>query len=62
MSMVRDALVTSVTCTAEPELAPPVRFQMIQLSMVPASARPLLTASATAGTFSSSHLILVALK
>ena len=31
--MVREALVTSVTCT--PPSAPPVRFQISQLSMVP---------------------------
>lgn len=45
--------VPSVTCT--PPCAPPVRHHMSQLSTVPMHASPAATASATAGTFSSSH-------
>ena len=48
ISIVREALVTSVTCA--PPLTPPLRFQINQLSIVPKAARPSLTADATSGT------------
>ena len=44
--MVRLALVTSVTCT--PPSAPPVRFQISQVSMVPKMASPRSAAAAHA--------------
>ena len=47
ISMVRLALVTSVTCA--PPLTPPVRFQMTQVSMLPKTASPLLGCLADAG-------------
>ena len=56
-SIVREALLTSVTCCA-----PPVSFQISQVSMVPkASSRP-RRASRAPGTWSSSQRILLAEK
>ena len=60
ISIVRLALVTSVTCL--PPRAPPVRFQMSQLSIVPKHAVPARAASSTAPTFSSAHCSLPAEK
>ena len=54
--MVRLALVGSVTCT--PPLAPPVRFQISQLSVLPKIASPRSAASRTPSTFSRIHWIL----
>ena len=51
--MVRLALVTSVTCT--PPSAPPVRFQISQLSMVPKSTSPRSARSRRPGVRSSSQ-------
>ena len=56
-SSVRDALLTSVTWTA-----PPVRFQMSQLSMVPKASSPRSARARAPGTWSSSHAIFVAEK
>ena len=57
MSIVRDALLTSVACTA-----PPVSFHTSHASTVPARAVPALAASRTAALFSSSQRSLVPLK
>lgn len=54
--MVRLALVTSVTCS--PPFAPPVRFQMTQVSVLPKTASPFSAASRTPSTFSRIHWIL----
>ena len=56
ISAVRLAFVTSVANV------PPDKFQRIQESKVPIRAVPAFTASATAGTFSISHFILLAEK
>jgi len=56
ISMVRLALVTSVTCA--PPSGPPVRFQISQVSMLPNSASPRPAASRRPGTLSSSQRIL----
>ena len=53
-SMVREALEWSVTWAA-----PPVRFQMSQLSTVPAHSSPRSARCRAPGTWSSSHRILV---
>ncbi len=53
ISMVREALVTSVTC--RPPLTPPVRFQMTQLSMVPKRMSPASARSRRPSTLSSSQ-------
>jgi hypothetical protein len=55
--MVREALVTSVACTA-----PPVSFQISQLSMVPNSELAARGAGARAFHMISSHSSLVAEK
>jgi hypothetical protein len=52
--MVREALVTSVTCSR-----PPVSFQIIQESMVPKASSPRSARSRTPSTLSSSQRILV---
>ena len=56
MSAVRLAFVTSVANV------PPDKFQRIHESIVPMRAVPAFTASATAGTLSMSHFILLAEK
>ena len=56
-SIVREALVTSVTCTF-----PPVRFHTSQESMVPKRRRPARALAIAPGTLSSIQRILVALK
>ena len=56
-SMVRLALVRSVTCTL-----PPVSFQTSQVSTVPNKSSPALAFSRAPGTLSKIHLILVAEK
>ena len=56
MSSVRDALVTSVTCT--PSLVPPVRFHTSQLSVVPNSRSPASAFSRAPSTLSRIHLTL----
>ena len=53
MSMVRLALVGSVTCT--PPSTPPVRCHSSQVSMVPNSASPRSAAARTPSTFSRIH-------
>ena len=53
--MVREALVTSVTCT--PPSTPPVRFQMTQESMVPKRMSPRSARSRRPSTLSSSQRI-----
>ena len=53
ISIVRLALVTSVTCV--PPLMPPVRFQISQVSMVPNSAMPFSAAARTSGILSSNQ-------
>ena len=50
MSMVREALVTSVACT--PPAVPPVRFHSTQVSMVPMSRSPASARSRAPSTFS----------
>ena len=55
ISSVLLAFVTSVIWT--PPRGPPVRFQMIHVSMVPNTASPLPAAFRISGYFSSSHLI-----
>ena len=56
MSIVREALVTSVTCT--PPLVPPVRFQMHQVSMLPNSRSPASALARAPSTLSRTHLTL----
>ena len=56
ISMVRLALVGSVTC--EPPLTPPVRFQMTHVSVLPKTASPASAAARTPSTFSRIHWIL----
>ena len=53
ISMVREALVTSVACT--PPVAPPVRFHSTQLSMVPMRSSPASARSRAPFTFSSTQ-------
>jgi len=53
-SMVREALVTSVTCTA-----PSVSCQINQLSTVPKASSPRSACARAPGTLSSSHCSLV---
>lgn len=60
ISMVRLALVTSVTWT--PPEGPPVRFQSSHVSTLPNSASPRSPASRTPGTWSRIHASLVAEK
>ena len=56
MSRVRDALVTSVKCSARSKsFAPPVRFQISQVSIVPASSSPFSARSRAFGTLSRIH-------
>ena len=56
MSRVRDALVTSVRCSARSRsFAPPVRFQISQVSIVPASSSPFSARSRAPGTLSRIH-------
>ena len=50
MSNVRDAFVTSVMC--RPPVAPPVRFQINQLSVLPNNRSPRSAASRAPSTFS----------
>ena len=50
MSIVREALVTSVACT--PPLTPPVRFHSVQVSMVPMRRSPASARSRAPATFS----------
>jgi hypothetical protein len=54
ISIVREAFVTSVTCT--PPLGPPVRFQITQVSMVPKRRSPASADSLTPSTLSKIHL------
>ena len=56
MSMVRLALVTSVTC--RPPSGPPVSHQISQVSIFPNRAWPRSAASRTPGVWSRIHLIL----
>ena len=56
MSMVREALVTSVTCT--PPLTPPVRFHTSQESVLPNSRSPASARSRAPSTFSRIQAIL----
>ena len=58
MSSVRLALVTSVTCI--PPSAPPVRFQIAHVSIVPNTASPRSAAVLTPSTFSRIHCSFVA--
>ncbi len=60
ISMVRLALVTSVTCT--PPRGPPVRFHSTQVSGVPKIASPLSASARTPSTFSKIHCTLPAEK
>ncbi len=60
ISMVRLALVTSVTCT--PPRGPPVRFHSTQESGVPKIASPLSASRRTPSTFSRIHCTLPAEK
>ncbi|MGC0378333.1 hypothetical protein RKD28_005849 [Streptomyces sp. SAI-229] len=53
ISMVREALVTSVTW--RPPFTPPVRFQMTQVSMVPKRMSPASARSLRPSTLSSSQ-------
>ncbi len=53
ISMVREALVTSVTCT--PPSVPPVRFQISQESIVPKAISPASARLRSPGTCSSSQ-------
>ena len=56
MSRVREAFVTSVTCTAfSGSRAPPVRFQISQVSIVPASNSPASARSRAPSTLSRIH-------
>jgi hypothetical protein len=54
ISIVRLALLTSVTCT--PPLTPPVRFQMHQVSMLPNIRSPASAFACAPGTLSRIHL------
>ena len=54
VSMVREALLTSVACSA-----PPVSCHISQLSMVPKASSPRSACARAPGTLSSSHLSLV---
>ncbi len=54
--MVREALVTSVTCT--PPSAPPVRFHSTQVSVLPNSRSPASAFARAPSTLSRIHLIL----
>ena len=56
ISMVRLALVTSVTCT--PPFVPPVRFQITYVSMLPKIASPRSAAARAPSTLSRIHLSL----
>ncbi len=56
-SIVLDALLVSVTCTA-----PRVRFQTSHVSTVPKARRPAAARALAPGTWSSSHRILLAEK
>ena len=56
-SIVRDALLTSVTCTL-----PPVSFQISQLSMVPNASSPAAARARAPGTLSRIQRILLAEK
>ena len=56
MSIVLEALVTSVTCT--PPSVPPVRFHSTQVSVVPNSRSPFSAFSRAPSTLSRIHLIL----
>ena len=56
MSMVREALVTSVTCT--PPFTPPVRFHTSQESVLPKSRSPASALSRAPSTFSRIQAIL----
>ncbi len=56
ISMVRLALVTSVTCT--PPRGPPVRFHSTQVSAVPKIASPFSASARTPSTFSRIHCTL----
>ena len=60
MSIVRLALVTSVTC--RPPSVPPVRFQISQVSVLPKTASPRSAAARTPSTFSRIHCTLPAEK
>ena len=55
--MVREALVTSVTCT--PPSVPPVRFQSTQQSVLPKTRSPASALARAPSTLSRIHLILV---
>ena len=55
--MVREALVTSVTCTPSFS-APPVRFHRTQVSIVPNNSSPASARSLTPSTFSRIHVTL----
>ncbi len=57
MKSVRDALVTSVTCT--PPSVPPVRFQRTQVSVVPNMSSPASAFSRAPSTFSRIQTIFV---
>ena len=54
ISMVREALVTSVTCT--PPLVPPVMFHSTQVSIVPMTRSPASAFSRAPSTLSRIHL------
>jgi hypothetical protein len=56
ISIVREALVTSVTC--RPPSGPPVRFQISQESMVPKAISPRSARALRPGTLSSSQAAL----
>ena len=56
MSIVREALVTSVQCT--PPLTPPVRFHRTQQSVLPKYRSPASARSRAPSTLSRIHLIL----
>jgi hypothetical protein len=60
ISIVREALVTSVTCTPPP--APPVRFHSNHVSTVPNTASPWSAAARTPSTLSRIHWALAAEK
>ncbi len=55
MSIVRDALVTSVTCT--PPSVPPVMFHSTHVSVLPNSRSPFSAFSRAPSTLSRIHLI-----
>jgi hypothetical protein len=56
ISMVRDALVTSVACT--PPLGPPVRFHSVHVSVLPNSRSPASARSRAPSTLSRIQRIL----